>query len=317
MTASAPSGETSAPSGETSAPSRETSAPSGETSAPSGGLRGARVLVPRGGAWGARVATAITARGGDPIVAPLISSAPLRDEAARDRAFAALAAGEYGWMFVTSAASVEQLAAHGVVLPPRTRLAAVGPATARAARQAGYEVAFVPDGHSSASALALQWCAAHAPGEAGRALVVRSDLAAATVSDELQLRGFAVDVCIAYRTVGVDLDPAVVAALRATEPDAHAPVAVDVVLLTSLSVARELRRQVGTLPARVRVASIGPGTTRDAERLGFSVAHTARTQSIDALVAELDSPDAGTASGLDAPHDVPPTRPDHDREDTP
>lgn len=300
-----------------SAPSGDTSAPWGETSAPSGGLRGARVLVPRGGAWGARVATAIAARGGEPIVAPLIASAPPRDEAARDRAFAALAAGEYGWMFVTSAASVEQLVAHDVTIPTGTRVAAVGPATARAARQAGYEVAFVPDGHSSASALALQWCAAHAPGEAGRSIVVRSDLATATVSDELQLRGFAVDVCIAYRTVGVDLDPAIAAALRAADPDVDAPAAVDVVLLTSLSVARELRRQVGALPRRVRVASIGPGTTRDAERLGFSVTHTARTQSIDALVAELDSPDAGTASGLDAPHDVPPTRPDHDREDTP
>ena len=33
--------------------------------------------------------------------------------------------------------------------------------------------------------------------------------------------------------------------------------------------ARELRRQVGALPAGVRVASIGPGTTRDAERLGL------------------------------------------------
>ncbi|MBN9175860.1 MAG: uroporphyrinogen-III synthase [Microbacterium sp.] len=281
-------------------------------SAPSGGLRGARVLVPRGGAWGAHVAAAIDARGGDPIVAPLIASAPPRDEAARDRAFAALAAGEYSWLFVTSAASVEQLALHGVAIPAATRIAAVGPATARAARHAGYEVAFVPDGHSSASALSLQWCAAHAPSEAGRALVVRSDLATATVSDELQLRGFAVDVCIAYRTVGVDLDPAIAAALRseefrapAPEPgDAEAPepsdeARVDIVLLTSLSVARELRRQVGTLPPRVRVASIGPGTTHDAERLGFTVAHTARTQSIDALVAELDS------------------RPDHPREDTP
>jgi hypothetical protein len=65
----------------------------------------------------------------------------------------------------------------------------------------------------------------------------------------------------------------------------------------------------------VRVASIGPGTTRDAERLGFSVAHTARTQSIDALVAELDSPMPARLRGRT--HDVPPTRPDHAREDTP
>jgi uroporphyrinogen-III synthase len=61
------------------------------------------------------------------------------------------------------------------------------------------------------------------------------------------------------------------------------------VLLTSLSVGRELRRQVGALPASTLVASIGPGTTRDAERLGFVVGHTARTQSIDALIAELDT----------------------------
>jgi uroporphyrinogen-III synthase len=54
-------------------------------------------------------------------------------------------------------------------------------------------------------------------------------------------------------------------------------------------VGRELRRQTGVPPASSLVASIGPGTTRDAERLGFHVGHTARTQSIDALVAELDS----------------------------
>ena len=72
---------------------------------------------------------------------------------------------------------------------------------------------------------------------------------------------------------------------------------IDVVLLTSLSVARELRRQVPRLHASVRVGSIGPGTTRDAERLGFRVAHTARSQSVDALLAELDAlPDTPEAS---------------------
>ena len=74
-----------------------------------GALRGARVLIPRDGSWGARVAAEVDRRGGIPIVAPLIASAPPRDEASRDRAFAALAAGDYSWLFVTSAASVEQL----------------------------------------------------------------------------------------------------------------------------------------------------------------------------------------------------------------
>ena len=132
--------------------------------------------------------------------------------------------------------------------------------------------------------MAAQWCAARTPEQTGRALIIRSDLATAYLSDELALRGFDVDVCIGYRTVGVDLPDEVAAGLRDGT--------VDIVLLTSLSVARELRRQVGALHPAVRVASIGPGTTRDAERLGFAVAHTARTQSVDALLAELDaSPD--------------------------
>ena len=52
--------------------------------------------------------------------------------------------------------SVEQLVLHGVAIPPATQIAAVGPATARAVRHAGYEAAFVPQGESSAAALALQ-----------------------------------------------------------------------------------------------------------------------------------------------------------------
>ncbi|MFT4137360.1 uroporphyrinogen-III synthase, partial [Microbacterium sp.] len=219
--------------------------------------------------------------------APVIASAPPRDTAARDAAFVALAAGEYAWLFVTSAASVEQLARHGVTVPETTRIAAVGPATARAVAAIGAEAAFVPLGESSAAAMAAQWCTDRVPADTGRSLVIRSDLATAVISDELQVRGFAVDVCIGYRTVGVDLPASVVADLSSG--------AIDVVLLTSLSVARELRRQVGPLPPSVRVASIGPGTTHDARSIGFDVAHTARTQSVEALLAELDAADPRVA----------------------
>lgn len=249
------------------------------------GLTGARVLVPRGGAWGDRVAGELARRGAEPVIAPLIRTAPPRDAAARDAAFTRLADGDDEWLFVTSAASVEQLAlflsATGRALPASLRIAAVGQATARAVADLGAHVDFVPAGRSSAQAMIAQWCETHTASSTGRCLVVRSDLAGAVVSDELELRGFAVEVCIGYRTVGVDLAPAVAADLAAGR--------VQIVLLTSLSVGRELRRQVGTLPASTLVASIGPGTTRDAERLGFAVGHTARTQSIDALIAELDA----------------------------
>lgn len=248
-------------------------------------LDGARVLVPRGGAWGEHAAAELAAHGARPVIAPLIRTAPPRDTAARDATFTALADGRYEWLFVTSAASVEQLAAFLAAaqrtLPPALRIAAVGQSTARAVGELGARVDFVPLGRSSAQTMIVQWTAAHDAASTGRCLVVRSDLAAAAVSDELELRGFAVDVCIGYRTVGVDLDPAVAADLSVGR--------FDVVLLTSLSVGRELRRQVGTLPASTLIASIGPGTTRDAERLGFTVGHTARVQSIDALIAELGS----------------------------
>lgn len=248
-------------------------------------LRGARVLVPRGGGWGERVRRQIEARGAHAVVAPVIASAPPRDIAARDRAFAALAAGEYEWLFVTSAAGVEELITHGVVLPPQTRIATVGQATARALTETGATVAFIPAGHSSAAAMIAQWCAGRTAATTGRCLVLRSDLAAAVVSDELEVHGYTVDVCIGYRTVGVDLPPDTVEDLRRGD--------IDVVLLTSLSVARELRRQVGALHGRTLVASIGPGTTGDARHLGFDVRVTAQIQTVDALLTQLDalSPD--------------------------
>lgn len=251
-------------------------------------LRGASVLIPRGGAWGDRVRADLERRGAEGIVAPVIASAPPRDLSARDRAFAAIAAGEYAWLFVTSAAAVEQLARQGVTVPATTQIAAVGSATARAVADAGGEVSFVPAGQSSAAALTAQWCAGRDPRTTGRCLVLRSDLATSVVSDELELRGYDVDVCIGYRTVGVDLLPEV--------RDRISSGGVDVILLTSLSVARELRRQIGVPPASTLVASIGPGTTRDAAKIGFAVGHTARTQSVDALVAELDDAPAPLAS---------------------
>lgn len=244
-------------------------------------IRGRTVLVPRGGAWGERVSRLVAERGGVPVVAPLIETKPPRDLAARDRAFADLAAGAYDWVFITSATSVEHLRALGIEIPAATRVAAVGRATARAVVDAGFEVDFVPAGRSSALSLTQQWCTSHDPASAGRCLVLRSDLAMAVVSDELEVRGFDVEVCIAYRTVGVDLPEGIVDDLRSGR--------IDTVLLTSTSVVRELAHQVGALPEHTLVASLGPGTTRDAERRGLRVSVTSPEQSIESLIAELSS----------------------------
>ncbi|GAA1697696.1 hypothetical protein GCM10009808_13920 [Microbacterium sediminicola] len=250
---------------------------------PASWLTGRRVLVPRGGAWGERVRALLAERGADAEIVPLIQTRPPRDTVARDRAFAALSGGSYAWVFVTSAAAIEQLVAEGVRIPPRTRIAVVGHATARAVIDAGFAVDFVPTGASSAAAMTQQWCTAHVAADTGRALVLRSDLAMATVSDELEVRGFAVDVAIAYRTVGVDLPEATVERIRAG--------AFDATLLTSTSVVRELAHQVVTVPTTMVLAALGPGTAREAERRGYRVAVTAATQTVTALVDALNAVD--------------------------
>jgi uroporphyrinogen-III synthase len=57
-------------------------------------LNGWRVLVPRGGPWGDKVAAALRSQGASPVVAPMINFAPTPDAPALEKALARLAAGE-------------------------------------------------------------------------------------------------------------------------------------------------------------------------------------------------------------------------------
>src|SRR5690606_14339740 len=113
-------------------------------------LDGWRVLVPRGGPWGDGVAASLRAQGAIPVVAPLINFGPTNDQAALDRALEQLAAGEFDWLTVTSATTVDVLFAHRAVVPKSTRIAAVGETTAAALQAVGYEVALVPEKDNSA-----------------------------------------------------------------------------------------------------------------------------------------------------------------------
>lgn len=250
------------------------------------GLEGRTILIPRGGAWGERVRRECAERGATGVVAPLITAKPPRDVGALDDYLDRLSAGEYAWLFVTSAATVEVLASRHVELPESTQVAVVGSATAKALHEAGYPVSFTPKGPASARSLVAQWRPEHPPVPGARYLIMRSDLAMATISDDLYTAGYDVDVCIAYRTVGVDLDADVRDRLAAGEFDA--------VLLTSLSVGRELHAQVPDLPSSTVLASIGPGTTREAERLGLHATVTSPVQTVEAMLDSLGEHFAAT-----------------------
>ncbi|WP_082518322.1 uroporphyrinogen-III synthase [Curtobacterium sp. Leaf183] len=247
--------------------------------------------MPRGGAWGERVALAARARGLDPRVVPLIATEPPLDPAPLDRAVARLVAATsdrsdspadgvrtsidgYAWIVVTSATAVTALAGLVPGLPSGVQVAAVGEATARAARAAGWRVDLVPDDASAAGLVAAL------PHMDGTVLFPRSEIAAPTLVDGLRARGIDVDDPVAYRTVGTGDEPVVLDAV----PGA--------VLVTSGSVAREVARRMTPLDPTTLVACIGPGTAADARAAGLPVHVTGASRSaealLDAVVEALD-----------------------------
>ncbi|HEU4808341.1 MAG TPA: uroporphyrinogen-III synthase, partial [Homoserinimonas sp.] len=107
-------------------------------------LAGVRVLVPRGGDLGSRLAAAVARVGGKAVIAPVIEFEEPADVQAIAAACVELTAGAYDWVAITSATTVEVLVQRHVRIPVTTRVAVVGPATRDAMEAAGYRVDFMP-----------------------------------------------------------------------------------------------------------------------------------------------------------------------------
>lgn len=237
-------------------------------------LDGWRILVPRGGPWGDGVAASLRLQGAVPVVAPLINFAATTDQAALDVALEQLAAGAYDWLTVTSATTVDVLFAHRAVVPPTTRIAAVGETTAAALQAVGYEVALVPSQDNSAEGMAQQMIALET--EPRRILALRSEIAKPVLSVLLNEAGHDVDSVVAYRTVGVPVTERI---KRDVENGR-----INAILITSGSVAEQVREQFPEIPDDTLLAAIGPRTARDARNAGLSVSVVADRQTVDALI---------------------------------
>ncbi len=237
-------------------------------------LDACRVLIPRGGEFGARLAAGVRALGGSPLVAPLIDFVEPDDRRPLEDAIARLAAGAYDWLVVTSATTVESLGEVLAAMPPTTRVAAVGPATARALEARSAEVHLTPTRDHSALGLLAAW-----PDDSGRVLLPQSEIAADTLESGLRERGMTLDVVTAYRTVAVELDPAVREGLRSGE--------IDAVLLTSGSTARHLAAQCAPLSGGIRVVCIGESTARAATASGLRVDAIAERSEGESLIDAL------------------------------
>lgn len=237
-------------------------------------LTGWRVLVPRGGPWGDGVAATLRAQGAVPVVAPLINFAPTTDQAALDQALVDLAAGAFDWLTVTSATTVDVLFAHRAVIPTSTRVAAVGETTAAALQAVGYHVDLVPETDNSAEGMAAQLIALEP--EPRRILSLRSEIAKPVLSKSLTKAGHDVASVVAYRTVGVPVTERI---LRDVENGR-----INAILITSGSVAEQVREQFPDIPDTTLLAAIGPRTAKDAKKAGLPVSVVADRQTVDALI---------------------------------
>lgn len=239
-------------------------------------LAGWRVLVPRGGPWGDSVAASLRARGATPVIAPLINFAPADDQAALESALRKLAAGEFDWLTITSATTVDVLSSYGAVIPSTTKVAAVGETTAAALVAAGYRADIVPSDDNSAKGLLEEWEAATGGQTGLRVLALRSAIAKQVLSIGLARIGHHVEAVVAYRTIGVPASQKVIDDVRAGK--------VNAVLVTSGSVAEQVQLQLGPIPEEILVAAIGPQTRKDAAEYGLRVDVVADERTAESLI---------------------------------
>ncbi len=231
---------------------------------------------------------ALTTHGAAVLHYPAIRIAPPADPPALDSAIRETLRGEYDWLILTSANTVDSLAqrlqqmdAEGRLAASRVRVAAVGPATAEAAaRLLGIQATLVPDefvADSLAQALALR------PGE--RLFLPQSEIARPFLAEAFEATGARVTQVVAYRTaIGQGGDPV---------PQLFWEGRIDAVTFTSPSTVhyflKRLKAEGGNagMLVDVVVACIGPQTAQAARAHDLPVQVMPDVYTIDGLVDGL------------------------------
>ncbi|MBM4356667.1 MAG: uroporphyrinogen-III synthase [Deltaproteobacteria bacterium] len=262
---------------------------------PAAPLDGKCVLVLRPQKERDRTAALLAASGAEVRMLPLTVIEPTRDDPAVRRAIDRLVLGVYDLVTFTSENAVRCFVAELVRGPRgleplrRTRLAAIGPATAGALQDLGLEVAVVAETFV-AEGLVDAILALEPPPRT--MLLPRAMTARELLPDALRASGIEVDVAPVYRTV--EAPPERARALASLLPGC------DAILLTASSTVDQLCRALGANPAQalrgVVLASIGPVTTSAAEAQGLHVAVTAVESTVPALVEALAFHFAGQTS---------------------
>jgi uroporphyrinogen-III synthase len=254
----------------------------------SGALGGLRVVVTRPRDQAAELGAGLVALGAEVVYLPVIEIAdpPSWDEL--DLALRKLAEGLYSWIVFSSANAVaktfERIYALGLDARAlgRTKVAAVGPVSARLLKRYGILADLVPEPHTGEAA-------ANAIGRGvGRVLVPRSSSAPGAMLEVLEAAGWIPEEVDAYETVAVEH--------RGPEADAVRAGVFDAVVFMSGSAARAFGELVTSpelvglgesdAPQRL-VVCIGPSTAGGARAAGFRVDVVARDHSAAGLLEGL------------------------------
>jgi len=218
-------------------------------------LAGRRIVVTRPRAQGEPLVAALERLGAVASLVPLVEVVAVDDSTELDHALRKL--GRYDWVVFTSVNGV----------------AAVGPATAAAARALGAEPV-VPERYEAAAIVERLGDV-----EGSRVLLPQGHRASAALADELRERGAFVDAIVAYRTVPREPSGAELAELAGAEA----------IVLASGSAAHSLALAAERGPA-VRsplLACIGPRTVEAARERGLPVGLVADEASADGIIRAL------------------------------
>jgi uroporphyrinogen III methyltransferase / synthase len=236
-------------------------------------LAGQRILLTRAEEDCAEWAAELAARGAEAVIFPCIECHAIDDSETRSALARALPASD--WLVFTSRRGV---AAFSVLteqpLPGALKIAVVGPATAKLARELLGRVDLVsPQGTAASLAAALSvQCARDAT-----LMLAVAENAGDTIETELAPRGVHCIRVNVYRTAS---------ATAQTPRQALSALGVDNIFLASPSAVTGFVQRL-EIDTRARVFSIGPATSRAARQQGLEVTREAREPTLNGLLEAM------------------------------
>jgi len=248
-------------------------------------LAGRRVLVTRALHQAGKLSEGLRGLGAEAVEVPVLEIGPPESYAPLDEALQNL--DRYDWLILTSSNTLQAVSSRGArfgVNPASAeglKVAAVGSATAEAARHYGFHVAVVPESYVAEDL--VECLRDQVAGK--RVLLARAAVARDVIPDALRAAGATVDVVDAYRNVLPENAPELLR--QALEKGIDAATFTSSSSVTHL---KEAARAAGIAwPfAGVAAVSIGPITSQTLREQGWEPRAEADPYDIPGLVAAVE-----------------------------